>query len=245
MVASPSIPNVFFSWVMMCASSALRSSALDGMQPTLRHTPPQYFSSTIPTFLPSWAAPRIAATYPPGPAPRTRTSKWVTSLTPPAYPPSCPLPSSCAALRRLRDQPRPGAHGRALPALTAVHHRVAEHRLAAHLRRRGHGLDGALSRPIVEDPLEQVFVAVYDVTREDEGDLDGWEAADSGLYRGGGARLDTDGWPAGGARPTCWTRTRAGCPRRLPRPAGRRRGADAPVDYVAALRRRPCRSNGP
>ena len=32
---------------MMWAISALRSSALDGMQPTLRQTPPQYFSSTI------------------------------------------------------------------------------------------------------------------------------------------------------------------------------------------------------
>ena len=30
-----------------------------------------------------------------------------------------------------------------------------------------HGWDGALST-IVEDPLEQVFVAVYDITREDE-----------------------------------------------------------------------------
>ena len=45
-VASPSMPNVSFSWVRMCASSALRSSALEGMQPTLRQTPPQYFSST-------------------------------------------------------------------------------------------------------------------------------------------------------------------------------------------------------
>ena len=44
------------------------------------------------------------------------------------------------------------------------------------------GWDGALST-IVEDPIEQVFVAVYDITREDEADLDGWEAADSGLYR--------------------------------------------------------------
>ena len=60
-MASPSIPNVFFSWVMMWAISALRSSALEGMHPTLRQTPPQYFSSTIPTLLPSWAA-RIAAT---------------------------------------------------------------------------------------------------------------------------------------------------------------------------------------
>ena len=31
--ASPVIPNLSFSWVRMCASSALRSSALDGMQP--------------------------------------------------------------------------------------------------------------------------------------------------------------------------------------------------------------------
>ncbi len=61
MVASPSIPKVFFSCVMMCAISAFRSSAFDGMQPTLRQTPPQYFSSTTPTVLPSWAA-RMAAT---------------------------------------------------------------------------------------------------------------------------------------------------------------------------------------
>ena len=60
-VASPSIPKVFFSCVMMWAISALRRSALLGMQPTLRQTPPQYFFSTTATFLPSWAA-RIAAT---------------------------------------------------------------------------------------------------------------------------------------------------------------------------------------
>ena len=53
-----------------------------------------------------------------------------------------------------------------------------------------HGWDGALST-IVEDPLEQVFVAVYDVTREDEADLDGWEAADSGLYRKTKVRVST------------------------------------------------------
>src|SRR5690349_22636143 len=45
-----------------------------------------------------------------------------------------------------------------------------------------HGWDGALST-IVQDPFEQVFVAVYDVTPEDERSLDGWEAADTGLYR--------------------------------------------------------------
>ena len=60
-MGSPSIPKVFRSWVMMCAISALRSSAFDGMQPTLRQTPPQYFSSTTAAVLPSWAA-RMAAT---------------------------------------------------------------------------------------------------------------------------------------------------------------------------------------
>ena len=45
-----------------------------------------------------------------------------------------------------------------------------------------HGWDGALST-IVQDPFEQVFVAVYDVTPEDERALDGWESADTGLYR--------------------------------------------------------------
>ena len=33
------MPNVFFSWVMMCASSALRSSAFDGMQPDVEADP--------------------------------------------------------------------------------------------------------------------------------------------------------------------------------------------------------------
>src|SRR5690606_27129678 len=44
------------------------------MQPTFRQTPPQYLDSTIATDLPSCAA-RTAAVYPPGPAPRTTTSK--------------------------------------------------------------------------------------------------------------------------------------------------------------------------
>src|SRR5581483_204617 len=61
MVASPSMPYLAFSWLSVCASSAFFSSALDGMQPTLRQTPPQYLSSTTATDLPSWAA-RMAAT---------------------------------------------------------------------------------------------------------------------------------------------------------------------------------------
>ncbi len=53
-----------------------------------------------------------------------------------------------------------------------------------------HGWDGALAT-IVEDPDEQVFVAVYDVTDEDEVLLDGWESADTGLYRKTRVRVHT------------------------------------------------------
>ena len=53
-----------------------------------------------------------------------------------------------------------------------------------------HGWDGALPT-IVQDPLEQVFVAVYDVSREDESALDSWEGADSGLYRKTKVRIFT------------------------------------------------------
>lgn len=71
---SEEMPKVFASCWTRWASSALRRSAFEGMQPTFRQTPPQYFSSTIAVFSPSCAA-RIAATYPPGPAPSTTTSK--------------------------------------------------------------------------------------------------------------------------------------------------------------------------
>ena len=52
------------------------------------------------------------------------------------------------------------------------------------------GWDGALST-IVEDPIEQVFVAVYDVSREDEEALDGWESTETGLYRKTKVRVST------------------------------------------------------
>ena len=52
-VTSPEMPKVLASWVKMWASSALRSRALVGMQPTFRQTPPQYFSSMIAVDSPS------------------------------------------------------------------------------------------------------------------------------------------------------------------------------------------------
>src|SRR5258708_22912085 len=62
-----------------CTISALRSSALVGMQPQFRQTPPGRSSSTVATDNPSWAA-RMAETYPPGPVPTTTTSNfWLRS----------------------------------------------------------------------------------------------------------------------------------------------------------------------
>src|SRR5581483_193617 len=50
-------------------SSTTASSALLGMHPQFRQTPPSSWFSTTVTRAPNWAA-RMAATYPPGPAPR-------------------------------------------------------------------------------------------------------------------------------------------------------------------------------
>ena len=104
------------------------------------------------------------------------------------------------------------------------------------------GWDGALST-IVEDPLEQVFVAVYDVTREDEAALDEWEAVDLGLYRKTRVRVSTMTGEL-----AVWVYVLDAYEGGLPSAsyigvlADAAEAADAPDDYVAALRRRPCRS---
>jgi gamma-glutamylcyclotransferase (GGCT)/AIG2-like uncharacterized protein YtfP len=107
------------------------------------------------------------------------------------------------------------------------------------------GWDGALST-IVEDPIEQVFVAIYDVSREDERNLDGWEAADSGLYRKTRVRVSTMTGEI-----AVWTYVLDAYEGGLPSAsylgfmADAAQAADAPADYVAGLRARPCRTNGP
>jgi gamma-glutamylcyclotransferase (GGCT)/AIG2-like uncharacterized protein YtfP len=106
------------------------------------------------------------------------------------------------------------------------------------------GWDGALAT-IVEEPTEQVYVAVYDVTEDDVALLDGWESADSGLYRKTRVRVATllgeqvawayvlDAYEGGLPSATY-----------LGMLADAAEAADAPADYTAELRRRPCRSNG-
>jgi len=107
-----------------------------------------------------------------------------------------------------------------------------------------HGWDGALAT-IVQDPLEQVFVAVYDVTEDDEANLDTWESADSGLYRKTRVRVATML-----GEQVVWTYVLDAYEGGLPSAsylgilAEAAQAADAPDDYVAALRARPCRSVG-
>lgn len=107
-----------------------------------------------------------------------------------------------------------------------------------------HGWDGALPT-IVEDPLDQVFVAVYDVTAEDETRLDSWEAADTGLYRKTKVRVATMTGEL-----LVWAYVLDAYEGGLPSAsllgvlADAAEAADAPVDYVTALRLRPCRSTG-
>ncbi len=106
------------------------------------------------------------------------------------------------------------------------------------------GWDGALAT-IVEDPLEQVFVAVYDITEEYEAALDSWESADTGLYRKTRVRVTTLL-----GEQLAWTYVLDAYEGGLPSAsyvgilAEAAEAADAPADYVEALRARPCRSIG-
>jgi len=105
-----------------------------------------------------------------------------------------------------------------------------------------HGWDGALGT-IVQDPFEEVFVAIYDVTDEDLTNLDGWESADTGLYRKTKVRVSTLTGEV-----VAWVYVLDAFEGGLPSAtylgtlADAAEAADAPADYVAALRRRPCRS---
>ena len=107
-----------------------------------------------------------------------------------------------------------------------------------------HGWDGALAT-IVEDPLEQVFVAIYDVTDEDVSHLDSLESADTGLYRKTRVRVETMN-----GEEMAWAYVLDAYEGGLPSAsylgilADAAEAADAPQDYVDALRARPCRSIG-
>jgi len=106
------------------------------------------------------------------------------------------------------------------------------------------GWDGALAT-IVEDPLEQVFVALYDITDEDTAALDELQSVSTGLYLKTKVRI-----AALTGEQLAYTYVLAAYEGGMPSAsylgvlAAAAEAADAPDDYVAALRRRPCRSTG-
>jgi gamma-glutamylcyclotransferase (GGCT)/AIG2-like uncharacterized protein YtfP len=107
-----------------------------------------------------------------------------------------------------------------------------------------YGWDGALAT-IVEDPLHQVFVALYDVTDDDEAGLDEWEGVSLGLYRKVRVRAQTlEG------ELLAWAYVLDAYEGGLPSAiylgvlGEAAQAAGAPDDYVADLRSRECRSIG-
>ncbi|MFF7855376.1 gamma-glutamylcyclotransferase [Streptomyces sp. NPDC007904] len=104
----------------------------------------------------------------------------------------------------------------------------------------GKGWDGALAT-LVEDPLSQVFVALYDIAPMDEDTLDRWEGTGLDIYRRTRVRVHTlDG------EERAWTYVlntyEGGLPsaRYLGEIADAAESAGAPHDYVMELRKRPC-----
>ncbi|HEX3824138.1 MAG TPA: gamma-glutamylcyclotransferase [Mycobacteriales bacterium] len=107
------------------------------------------------------------------------------------------------------------------------------------------GWEGSLAT-VVEDPSSRVFVMVYDVPSQDESALDEIEFATTRLYNKIRVRVQTlDG------DQLAWLYVLDGYEGGLP--SARYLGvmadaaeiAGAPDDYVADLRRRPCRTVGP
>ncbi|KRF18839.1 gamma-glutamyl cyclotransferase [Nocardioides sp. Soil797] len=107
-----------------------------------------------------------------------------------------------------------------------------------------HGWDGALTT-IVQDSFERVFVAIYDLTPEDESALDGWESVPTGLHRKTKVRVATMTGEL-----VVWTYVLDAFEGGLPSAysigmlSDAAESAGAPDDYVSALRARPCRSTG-
>jgi AIG2-like family len=107
------------------------------------------------------------------------------------------------------------------------------------------GWEGALAT-LVEEAGTHVFVGLYDITPTDQIALDKWEGADTGLYRSTRLRVS-----ALEGDVLAWTYVlnayEGGLPsaRYLGLIAEAAEAAGAPVDYVAELRSRECRSVGP
>ncbi|AUS81753.1 gamma-glutamylcyclotransferase [Actinoalloteichus sp. AHMU CJ021] len=107
------------------------------------------------------------------------------------------------------------------------------------------GWEGALAT-IVEDPGSQVFVVLYDVTPEDERNLDRWEGCELGLHKKIRLRVDTLNRSV-----LAWFYVldayEGGLPsaRYLGVVADAAEAAGAPGEYANEIRTRPCTGLGP
>ena len=115
------------------------------------------------------------------------------------------------------------------------------------------GWEGALAT-IVEDPTSQVFVVLYDVTKEDEQTLDRWEGSDFGIHKKIRCRVHRESGFSTDAPPEpvlAWLYVidawEGGVPsaRYLGVMADAAEIAGAPSEYVHDLRTRPARNIGP
>jgi hypothetical protein len=117
---------------------------------------------------------------------------------------------------------------------------------APHSPLRGVGWLVGWRLTFVEDPVHQVFVALYDVTEADEVNMDRWEHADLALFTKVSVRVATLEGDV-----LAWIYVLADYEGGLPSArylgllADAAEAAGAPDDYVAELRSRPCRSVGP
>ncbi len=108
------------------------------------------------------------------------------------------------------------------------------------------GWEGALATVVPDaTPGAAVFVVLYDMASSDERSLDSWEGADLGLYTKLRLRVHTMEGDV-----LAWLYAleafEGGLPsaRYLGVIADAAEAADAPAEYVTALRHRPCRSIG-
>ncbi|WP_132186935.1 MULTISPECIES: gamma-glutamylcyclotransferase [Kribbella] len=109
------------------------------------------------------------------------------------------------------------------------------------------GWEGSMATVVEDpaDPVNQVFVALYDVHPKDAERLDEWEWIDQGVYRKIQVRVQTlDG------EQLAWMYVLNAYEGGLPSAryvgilAEAAEAAGAPDDYVADLRSRPCQSSG-
>ena len=112
------------------------------------------------------------------------------------------------------------------------------------------GWEGALAT-VVEDPTSKVFVVLYDMTKDDEENLDRWEGSELGIHKKIRCRVDRTSSDTTTDPVLAWLYVvdawEGGMPsaRYLGVMADAAEIAGAPAEYVHDLRTRPARNIGP